>query len=428
MKAHKETVKFEKIPEDTLEFLNRLGEENRQIFNNALGQAKEKCEFKKIAESYQTLRKEKQFFIPAKVAQNTCRNVINSIKGFFALRKKDKTAKFPKRFKKYGSFCTLNFDTNGGIDSWKLANPFMLVEGHLRFSIKQNRAGSERQVFYVPISEFALSFLDNFRLKTLNITKDDKKGAFNFCFTYAEEKENLFTAPNKEFLAIDLGIKDIAACYSSLGDHFSIENNTFRKLEGRIKGLQSDLDNLVNRSSKPMKSRRVSRMKAKLRALYNKVSNKNKDFQHKVSKKIVEHCVENNIDNLIVGDIKTKKCVHKFAKKLNKSTQGRGTLSRFKDFLKYKAVGANLSFWLINEAYTSQRNCLTGKIELDSDLSVREHELEEGFFVDRDLNGACNIAQRNKGLWSAHRFDKSTLLKLSRRFLDNSGCLKMKLV
>jgi len=51
MKSHKETVKAENLPQETLTFLEQIAEENRQIFNNALNQAKTSCDFKKFVVS-----------------------------------------------------------------------------------------------------------------------------------------------------------------------------------------------------------------------------------------------------------------------------------------------------------------------------------------------------------------------------------------
>lgn len=42
-----------------------------------------------------------------------------------------------------------------------------------------------------------------------------------------------------------------------------------------------------------------------------KITNKRKDYLHKVSKKIINYCISNNIDNIIIGDIETKKLVTK---------------------------------------------------------------------------------------------------------------------
>jgi len=69
-----------------------------------------------------------------------------------------------------------------------------------------------------------------------------------------------------------------------------------------------------------------------------------------------------------------------------------------------------MQFIPVNEAYTSQRNCLTGEKKLSSALDVRTVELEKGFIVDRDLNSAVNIAKKYGALWSVHSFSKYSLL------------------
>jgi len=96
----------------------------------------------------------------------------------------------------------------------------------------------------------------------------------------------------------------------------------------------------------------------------------------------------------------------------NKSTQNEGLLSRFKGFIQYKAENRGIKFILVNEAYTSQKNCLTSERNLSSALDVREVELEKGFMVDRDLNSAVNIAKKYGALWTVHPFSKYSLLNV----------------
>lgn len=67
---------------------------------------------------------------------------------------------------------------------------------------------------------------------------------------------------------------------------------------------------------------------------------------------------------------------------------------------------------MVNEAYTSQTNCLTGIRNLSSDLSIRNVNLGHDFIVDRDLNSAVNIAKKYGALWSAHSFNKYSLLNV----------------
>jgi transposase len=59
----------------------------------------------------------------------------------------------------------------------------------------------------------------------------------------------------------------------------------------------------------------------------------------------------------------------------------------------------------VNEAYTSQQNCLTGEIMFSSDLSNRIVEVCKDQFIDRDLNSAINIGKKCRGVWFTHDLD-----------------------
>lgn len=148
--------------------------------------------------------------------------------------------------------------------------------------------------------------------------------------------------------------------------------------------------------------------------MLNKLTNKRKDYLHKASKKIINICLENKIDNIIIGDIQTKKLKKDYKCKLNKSTQNEGLLSRFKSFIEYKAKIENINFIKINEAYTSQENCITGNREFSSDMSVREVEILPSVFIDRDVNSTINIAKKYGDLWLSHDFNYENLLKLEK--------------
>lgn len=101
-------------------------------------------------------------------------------------------------------------------------------------------------------------------------------------------------------------------------------------------------------------------------------------------------------------------------KKLNRSSQNSGTLSRFKTFLKYKSENAGIDAHLINEAYTSQINCLTGKREFDSSLQNRSVSLRPDLTIDRDLNSAINIAKR----WAHWLSQDSLHFEMNRMFVS----------
>jgi len=132
------------------------------------------------------------------------------------------------------------------------------------------------------------------------------------------------------------------------------------------------------------------------------------DFQHKSSRNIVNYCLENNIGKLIVGDINVKSVINKDNYRINGLSKSTGNLGRFKKFLEYKSKNLGIEFILVNEAYTSKINCLTGNIEFDSSLNNREF-FYEGMVIDRDVNSCINIIKKS-GIWLSQDSVKDLLL------------------
>ncbi|MFQ6056311.1 MAG: transposase, partial [Methanosarcinales archaeon] len=87
-------------------------------------------------------------------------------------------------------------------------------------------------------------------------------------------------------------------------------------------------------------SRRWKKLNKLIQKCFKKMRDQIKDFQHKLSNKLVNNTKANTI---IVGDLDVKQMAQvcnnnkKAQKSLNYSTQNTGTLSRFVGFLTYKA-------------------------------------------------------------------------------------------
>jgi putative transposase len=328
------------------------------------------CDFKNLHVLSKNYRISNNLTINAKSAQNTSRELANNIKSFFKLKTKDKTHNFPFRFKSWKYFKSFTYDYNQGCGGFKIKNKQVNIQQDL-FKINVPKLPDE---------------INNDTIKTITFKKEEND--YYCIFVYSENVSTKIQ--NNDFLSIDLGVMEIATCFSNKTDSFAIKNNQFKKLEKRIKYIQSIRDKYKKGSRKHKKiSRRYKKLNKKLH-------NKNKNFQHQTSRKIINHCVDNKLGNLIIGDIKTKNLVGK-NKRLNKSTQSRGSLSRFKTYLKYKGECAGINVQLVNEAWTSQTNCLTGERFKKLDLSDRQVELKNGLIIDRDLNAAINIAKKVMG-------------------------------
>lgn len=361
--------------------LNTLANEHRLLYNHLLSNAKQDCDFKKLNQTYKKFRNSNNLTIPSKSAQNTCRGVINNIKGFFAKRKRDKTAKFPKRFKSWKEFCSFTYDINGGSGGFELKNNQLILKN----PIQQSKC-----LLKINLPEYVHDVnMKNVKTVTFKAETDLKAGeikSYHLILTYKENNTSNNLNP-ENFISIDIGVKDLITSVSNTVDNFKIVNNKFKKFEKRVENRQS-LRDKRNKGSRKFKKHNNEFKKQKT-----KLTNKRKDYQHKVTTKVIKDCVENDIGTLIVGDLNVKSCKKDFKCKLNKSTQNTG-LSRVIDFLKYKAEKENIHFVKQNEAYTSRTNHLTGIDMGHLDLSVREIKINENLNIDRDINGAINIAAK----------------------------------
>ena len=384
--------------------IRTLSNEHRLLYNHLLEFAKKGEDFKQLNQRYKNFRNDNQLTILSHPAQTTSRTLFDSIKSFYVLKKKDSTAQFPYKFKSYKNFCTFQFHWNNGSGGFKITEQGVqvsLIEGH-----KLN----------ITMPDYFLkSGVTNSTVKTMVIKEEE--GKFFLIFAYSEKPTN-DDLDREKFISIDLGISSIATCFSNIVKPFAVQNNRFKKVERQKEHVQS------LRDKKKKGSRRWKKLTSIHRQLASKNSNKNIDFQHKVSKVIVDKCLKEKVGTMIVGDIQTKKLPKgkRSTKGLNKSTQNQGTLSRFKTFLDYKARNAGIDFHLVDESYTSQINCLTGVKTLSSELSVREVELEPGLIVDRDLNSATNIAKRHMGRWFAQTENfVDFLIGFRKMYVNNSS-------
>lgn len=95
--------------------------------------------------------------------------------------------------------------------------------------------------------------------------------------------------------------------------------------------------------------------------MIHKQSNQLKDFQHKISKIIVNHTKANT---LIVGNLAVKQMVRKkrrkYQKSLNYSHQNTGHISRFVQFLTYKANKVGKKVIRIDEKNTTKTCYICG--------------------------------------------------------------------
>jgi putative transposase len=353
-----------------------MSNEHRMLYNHLLGSIKNKpLTFKELNESYKNYRNDNQLTISSKSAQNTCIGLINNIKSFYALKKKDKSARFPHTFKNHKYFTSFMFDGMNGLN---------IKDNKLFITLLSSSIKAKKLIINLPNY---ISNINENNIKTLTFKKEDN-GDYYLIFVYGETKSNL--SLNKDnYLSIDLGFSNLINGVTK-ENNFKIVNFRQKRLDRRIEELQSKKD-LKKKRSKKYKKINISFKKNK-----SKKVNQIKDFQHKTSKKIIDYCIKKDIGTIIIGDLKVKKVISRDNKKINGKSK-LTSIGRFKVFLEYKAKNIGIEYKLINEYNTSKMNCITNKLEFDSNLKNREF-IFNGIKIDRDFNSCVNILKKS-GIW-----------------------------
>lgn len=318
-----------------------------------------------------TLRKQTPLllYLNSKASQRVAKEIYSSYKSFFNLIKKDNSVRPPQKLQDVNHFHTVVYNQTG----WKFINSETLKINGIVVSYKG-----------IPSIDYATQTIKEVKLKHRNGKYLLDLGIEN----HVQEKDEL-TQENK-VLAVDLGIKNLCNGIDNFGNVITIPNkakkiNTyFRK---QISKVQSKMDKCTKGSNKHEKLKKLKKK------LYKRKDAQVKQTLHIQSKKLVNM----NYKTIVVGDLSVKKLMEKGSNKLTKTSRSfsESAIATFMEFLTYKCQNSNTELETINEKWTTQQNCLTGKLFKDKvELSDRVVHLSDSIVIDRDLNAAINILKR----------------------------------
>lgn len=305
----------------------------------------------------------------SKASQRVAKEVYSSYKSFFTLIKKDKTVKPPHKIVQTEKFHTVVYNQTG----WKFID---------KSTVKLN--GISLKYKGIPTVDYLSQNIKEVKLKFIN-----GKYLLDLGVETSVKEADILNVDNK-VLAIDLGIKNLVNGIDNLGGVVVLPNKAkhincyFRK---QISKVQNKMDKCVKGSNKHKKLKKVKKK------LYERKNSQIKQTLHIQSKRLVNM----NYKTIVVGDLKVKKLMEKGSNKLTKISRsfGESAIATFMEYLSYKCQAKNTEVISIGEQWTTQQNCLTGKLFKEKiGLSERTVQLSDSIVIDRDLNAAINILKR----------------------------------
>lgn len=350
---------------ELLDIQQKSYESNKKIYNkfdlnNMLPELKEK---------YPNWKK-----MNSKSLQVISTELFGSYRSFFNLVKKDKNARPPKKIENK-EYHTITWNQSG----WMVEQENQIIINKINFRYKSNINISE-----LNIKEVRVKYLRNKWICDLVV--GDK-------LNYQEEL-NIQT----KVLAFDLGLTKLATGIDNKGNQIIVKNKS-RKIN---KYFQKQISKIQEKRSKTKReSKRNKKLRSDLNKLYHKKNEQIKQTLHIQSKKLVNM----NYNTIIVGDLSVKKLMKKDGANKNKrgirKSLHQSNINMFLQFLSYKCQSKNINLTKIDEKWTTQLNCLTGKLfDKKAELSDREVKLSNEITIDRDLNSAINIMKR----WFENQF------------------------
>lgn len=307
----------------------------------------------------------------SKACQRIAKEVYSSYRSFFALVKKDNTAKPPQKVKDVNEYHTVVFNQSG----WKFVNEDTLCLNGINVKYK---------------GRTDINFM-SLTAKEVKLKQRKGKWLLDICVETEVPEPERITCENK-VLAIDLGLKNLVHGVDNLGNVIVLKNKARRINRYFGKNISSVKTKM---STKVKHSHRWEYLNSVRKRLCSRRNAQIKDTLHIQSKTLANM----NYKTIVVGDLSVKQLMsttgaNKRKKSIRKSFH-ESAIERFVKMLTYKCLTRHNEVITLSERWTTQTNSLTGKLfKKNVELNDRVVWLNDTICIDRDLNAAMNIMRR----------------------------------
>lgn len=213
-----------------------------------------------------------------------------------------------------------------------------------------------------------------------------------------EVEEDKLMEDNGRYLSIDSGLNNLAACLNSTnGSSILLDGRYLKSLNQwynkKVATLSSKID--LGRNN----NQDISAIIKKKNKLSRNRTNKINDYFHRATNYIVEYCLKNNLNTIIIGENKEQKQSINIGS-VNNQNFVSVPFSKFKNMLEYKAKSKGLLLVRHEESYTSKTSFLDLE-EVKKHKSYLGKRTKRGLFksslgllLNADVNGAGNILRK----------------------------------
>jgi len=316
--------------------------------------------------------------LPSQVAQNVLKYLHLSWKSFFnSIRdwkkypnKYKRMPKPPRYLKKDGEFIAC-FNHQDIPQKKQLLNNRQ--KRMLHFPKKTNLQHIEIETSYDELQQVRI------------VPKND---IYNLEIVYNHIENQDFKLDKNRMISIDIGVNNLACIVNNIGlQPISINGKPLKSINHYYNKTVAKYQSLSKKDNDKYDTKRIQ----KLRRIRN---NKIRDYLHKVSRYIINYCIENNIGMIIIGKNDGWKQKVNIGKKNNQNFV-QIPFNMLIEKLQYKADFIGIDIKLITEEYTSQTCC-------KCDIIKKSNRKYRGLYVcskcgtkiNADVNAGYNIMKK----------------------------------
>lgn len=198
---------------------------------------------------------------------------------------------------------------------------------------------------------------------------------------------------NNRYIGIDIGVNNLATVANNIGETaFIINGRPLKSINQFYNKQTSHYGEICKRMNDKDYSERMDRLTEKRNA-------KVDDYLHKASRKIINYCIDNQINTIVIGKNKEWKQKTSMGKKNNQNFV-QIPFAKFIEMIQYKAEEQGIAVIMTEESYTS------GTSFIDNEQPVKENydksrrikrglfKSNNGILINADLNGAYQIIKK----------------------------------
>lgn len=329
--------------------------------------------------------------IQAGVSQQILKVVDRSFKSFFNLLKKCKMGDY-----RFHDVKIPYYRKKGGLFSLILStNAINIRDGFLQVPLSQEYRNSKN--FHNNIKIPFPQRLEGKKIKEVRIRPYGSR--FKIDYVY-EVEQQIVEADKNNYLAIDIGVENLATCVSNVETPFIMDGRKLKSINQYWNKEKARLQSIANKQN--LKTTR------RIESITQKRNNRVNDGIKKTVRYIINNCIENKIGNVVVGYNKDFKRFVDIGKTNNQNFV-QIPFGKLREQLSFLCWLYGIDYVEVEESYTSKssfldldslpeynpENPFTGKFS-GSRIKRGLYRSKDGTILNADVNGAYNILRKSK--------------------------------